>query len=69
MSDDNVQTVDGTQEAVLKPRRGSYRRTLAVLGLVLLVALVGTWLARERIANRIIAGQLQDFGLPATYEL
>ena len=69
MSDDNVQTDDGTEEAVLKPRRGSYRRILAVLGIVLLVAVVGSWLARERIANRIIAGQLQDYGLPATYAL
>lgn len=69
MSDDNVQINDVTAEAVLKPRRGTYRRILAVLGIGLLVALVGSWLARERIANRIIAGQLKDYGLPATYKL
>jgi hypothetical protein len=36
---------------------------------VLTLALAGAWLARERIAHRIVSGQLEDLGLPATYEI
>jgi hypothetical protein len=38
---------------------------LAVLAMAVLVA----WLSRERIADNIIADQLQKYGLPGTYEI
>ena len=69
MSDDDVQAADVSEEAATVPRRGPYWRILAGLGIALLVALAGIYLARERIANRIIAGQLDDLGLPATYQV
>jgi len=41
---------------------------LAVLCLIA-IGLATAWFVRERIANSIIAGQLEDLGLPATYEI
>ncbi len=69
MSDDDVQAADVTEEAAPAPRRSPYWRILAALGIALLVVLAGVYLARERIANKIIAGQLDDLGLPATYRI
>lgn len=40
----------------------------AILGLLLL-GLSIVWFARERIADDVIAGQLKEMGLPATYEV
>ncbi len=68
MSDDAVQAAEVTEEAAPAPRRRTIWRIAAVLGVLLLVALLGAWLARERIANRIIAGQLDSYGLPADYK-
>ena len=45
------------------------RRAFAVLALLLAGALLVVWLARERIADSIIAGQLEDLDLPGTYEI
>lgn len=45
------------------------RRVLAGFGLALILLLAVVWLARERIANSIIAGQLKDLGIPGTYEI
>lgn len=36
---------------------------------VLLAALLGIWLARENIAHKIIKGELETYGLPATYQI
>lgn len=36
---------------------------------VALVAGAGIWLSREQLADRIIAGQIAAYGLPATYEI
>jgi len=41
---------------------------LAVL-LALALALAAAWLSRERIAGNIIEGQLEAYGIPATYEI
>lgn len=50
-------------------RRGRLRRAaLATLGVVG-VAGGGLWLAREPLADRLIASQLAQTGLPATYEI
>ncbi|MCW1384451.1 YdbH domain-containing protein [Novosphingobium sp. KCTC 2891] len=54
-----------------RPRRRR-RRTRSVLlgtGLVLVAALGGVWLARDRIADRVINSELARLGLPATYEI
>ena len=42
---------------------------MAGFGLVLILLFAVVWLARERIANSIIAGQLKDLGIPGTYEI
>lgn len=51
------------------PAPGRKRRWLLVLAGLLVLALGSAWFARERIANRIIAGQLEDLGLPGRYEI
>ncbi len=51
----------------LRPRRWPYVLAL-VLGLVGLAA-AALWVQRENLAHRIIGGQLEQYGLPATYKL
>ncbi|WP_309623664.1 YdbH domain-containing protein [Novosphingobium sp.] len=68
MSEDDPQAFDELAE-VPAPARRRRLRVLVGLLIVLALALAGTWLARERIANRIVAGQLEELGLPATYEI
>jgi hypothetical protein len=51
------------------PRARRWPRWLFVLGGVLVLMLGGLWLAREEIADRIVARQLKDMGLPATYQV
>ena len=47
-------------------RRG---RWMASAGLLILAGLGTVWLARERIADGVIASQLRDLNLPATYRI
>lgn len=68
MSEDEVQAADQAQEAPPSSRR-KHRKLLAALAVVLALVLLAGWLAREQIANRIIAGKLEDLGLPATYKI
>lgn len=42
---------------------------LAGFGLILILLLAVVWLARERNANSIIAGQLEDLDIPGTYQI
>ncbi|WP_225007667.1 YdbH domain-containing protein [Novosphingobium percolationis] len=51
-----------------RPRRRA-RRALLVTGTALAAALGGLWLARDRIADRVIGQQLAGLGLSATYEI
>lgn len=51
------------------PRRRMLSNVTAAGGVVLVVALAGTWLARERIADNVISGQLRQMGLNATYRV
>lgn len=67
MSEDEVQTAEPAEEAA-PPRRKRWKLLSAVLVLLVLALAVG-WCAREKIANRVIAGKLEDLGLPATYEI
>ncbi|MEQ1499469.1 MAG: hypothetical protein ABL914_12515, partial [Novosphingobium sp.] len=66
MSEDALQTIDDAPEAPAPPRRKRWRvlaALAAVLGLVLLLG----WCNRTSIADRFVAGQLEDLGLPGTY--
>ncbi|OYX61372.1 MAG: hypothetical protein B7Y89_13130 [Novosphingobium sp. 32-60-15] len=50
--------------------RRSRWRTIGVPALaIVLVAGTGVWLSREYLADRVIAGQIAAYGLPATYEI
>lgn len=54
------------------PARGRFSRRTTVLGLLLAVVALGlaaVWFQRESIADKLIAGQLKDLGLPATYTI
>ncbi len=66
MSEPEVEAAEPEAEL---PATGRKRRWPLVLAVLLVVALGSAWFARERIANRIIAGQLEDLGLPGTYEI
>lgn len=61
--------VEATEPEAELPATGRKRRWPLVLAVFLVVALGSAWFARERIANRIIAGQLEDLGLPGQYEI
>ena len=50
------------------PRRKRWRAVIIFLAILLGGVLLG-WLTRERIATNIIEDQLEQMGLPATYEL
>ncbi len=69
MSELEAELPEVEAEAPAVPRRLRWRRGFAALGLLFVVALFAGWLARERIANSIIAGQLEDLGIPGTYEI
>jgi hypothetical protein len=66
MSEAAAEPLEAPEEAAPPPRR---KRRWRVLALLLVLAMAAVWLARERIANRIIVGQLEELDLPATYEL
>lgn len=65
--DDNAEVVE---EATPRRRvmRWRWRISLALL-LLILGALAAAWFARERIAGDVIAGMLEDYDLPAQYEI
>lgn len=69
MSEPEADLPEDEREVRLPPRRRWLRRWLAAIGILLILALGIVWAARERIANSIIAGQLQDLGIPGTYEI
>lgn len=54
-----------------EPLRGRrWRRRVGVSALAIAtLGLGGVWLARNAIADRIIVGQLESYGIPATYEI
>ncbi len=66
MSEPEVEAAEPEAEL---PAPGRKRRWPRVLAVLLVLALGLAWFARERIANRIIAGQLEDLGLPGRYEI
>ena len=48
---------------------GRWRRVLLWLFAAVLVLFAAIWLARERIADNLIASQLKSYGIPATYNI
>jgi Dicarboxylate transport len=66
MSEAADELLEAPEDQAPPPRR---KRRWRVLAILLVVVIAGVWLARERIANKIIAGQLESYDLPATYDL
>jgi len=69
MSEPTAEPLDAEPPPPATARPSRFRLALLVLGVVVALGLGITWLARERIAHSIIAGTIEDLGLPATYEL
>ena len=69
MSGLDGQEIEEAQELARAPQQRRALRLLGLLAIVFVVALFGAWLARERIAHKIINGRLEDMGLPATYKI
>ncbi len=66
MSEAADELLEAPEEAAPPPRR---KRRWWGLALLMVVVLGALWLAREQIAHKIIAGQLDDMGLPADYTI
>ncbi|MEP7221407.1 MAG: YdbH domain-containing protein [Novosphingobium sp.] len=60
---------DITGELPAPARRRAWAVVLGALGLVLIAALAVLWLNRDTIAGNVIAGQLKQMGVPATYRI
>ncbi len=60
---------DQPAEALAPRRRRFWSLAFAGLALLLAAVLATVWLTRERIADNIIAGQIEKLGLPARYEI
>jgi hypothetical protein len=56
------------EEETVPPRRRLRKAALRFGGALFVVAAV-LWTTRERIADSVISSQIQDYGLPATYEI
>lgn len=67
MTEASEDITDPPAEALPRARR--WPRWLLVMGAMIVLMLGGLWLAREEIADRIVARQLKDMGLPATYQV
>lgn len=60
---------DAAADAGVGPRaKRRWRIAFVLLGMFVL-GLGGLWLTRERLADRIIAGQIESHGLPVTYRI
>lgn len=69
MPDVDGEPAEPAGKAAAAPWRSRTRLALALVGGVALAALAVAWWQRETIANRIIAGKLEDLGLPAKYKI
>ncbi len=66
---DEIQAEEELAAAQAIQRRRRWPLVLGAIGLLLLAALAGLWLTRETIADNIIAGKLNELGLPGTYKI
>ncbi len=57
------------EDPAIEVRRRRWPIALALVAGLIALAVAGAWLARERIAGNVIAGQLKAYGLPATYKI
>lgn len=69
MSEAADELLEAPEEAAPPHRRKRRWRVLGGFAVFMALLLAVAWLARERIANRIIADQLRDLDVPATYDL
>ena len=69
MSGLDGQEFEEAQELTRAPQRRRGWWSLGVIVAVLAVVLLGAWLARERIAHKVINDRLENMGLPATYKI
>jgi hypothetical protein len=69
MSEAEAEPTEKAVEAASAKKSRRFRRPVAGLALILLVLLGLLWWQRENLAHRIIAGQLESYDLPATYQL
>jgi len=61
--------VDSAETVIVAPRRRVWLRVILVVVALFLVVLAGVWFSRERIAGNIIADQLKQYDIPATYKI
>jgi hypothetical protein len=69
MSGPDGQEIKEAQDLPNASRRRRRWRMVSVLAAVLAMVLLGAWLARERIAHKVINDRLENLGLPATYKI
>lgn len=68
MSEPEAEAAEPEAE-VPPPRRKKRWRVLGVLAALLLGGLLYVWFAREELADTVIAGQMEDLGLPGTWQV
>jgi hypothetical protein len=61
--------VETAETAIAPKRRRVWLRVALVVAALFVVVIAGVWFSRERIAGDIIAGQLDQYDIPATYEI
>jgi hypothetical protein len=61
--------VETAETAIVPRRRRVWLRVALVVVALFAIVLAGVWLSRERIAGNIIADQLKQYDIPATYEI
>ncbi|MCZ8324300.1 MAG: YdbH domain-containing protein [Sphingomonadaceae bacterium] len=69
MAEAEVEPSESAAEAAPAPRRRRWRRGVAIVLGLLVVALGLVWWQRENLAHRIIADQLKQYELQGTYRL
>ncbi|MGE3692589.1 MAG: YdbH domain-containing protein [Novosphingobium sp.] len=68
MAEDTAEAGD-FEKVAAQPRRRRWRRVLGALAVLLFLALTTAWCSRERIAENIISGQVDQLGVPAAYKI
>ncbi|WP_095011332.1 YdbH domain-containing protein [Tsuneonella mangrovi] len=69
MAEGEFDSGETTDDVLPRSPRVLAVRVLIAVAVLVVIAFAGAWLARDRIANRIVAGQLAKYDLPATYKI